>query len=412
MVSLIASRCVRKLEQLLSRNIWVLLVVSALFGLAGGMYELVLPFFLRGIHLSYFGMALVYAIPFPFIYLMRVYVGDLSDFFGRKIFYSLSLAVGSVSTFLTPLVPGTLLQMLLKTSRDATLPVREAMHSLILYEEDQSTFTKFIGRTRGSEFVFLGIGALLGGYLTSWFADPSRGPAALRWGNTLSLMLAGGFLLVAFAVFSTILRQPPFVQRPMQRRSLKEVFTVAVPPKLALMTAFGFVFNLALSISHTFYMPLFFQEKFGVSLSAVAAVMAIHRFTLGVPLVFAGSHLEKHPKAIYMTTVALEGGTVFLAGFVGNFYLAAGIWLLHDLVGAGIWTPIQQRYIQQFARAESRGADVSKSLGLMQLGNVIGPFIAAALLTWIPLSGPSLASLPFIVSGAIVALSSLVLLPL
>lgn len=384
----------------MSRNIWTLLVVSALFGMAGGIYEFVLPFFLKDIKLSYFGMALIYAIPFPFIYLMRVYVGDLSDFFGRKIFYSLSLGVGSVATFLTPFAPGTLLQMGMKTARDSTLPVREAMHSLILYEEDQSRFTKFIGRTRGAEFFFLGIGSLISLYLMK----------GRQWQST-ALMIAGGLLLAAFVIFATALREPRFHRRQMQSRGLGGIFSVALPPKLALLTLFGFVFNMGLSISHTFYMPLFFKEKFGV-LAGVAVVMAIHRFTLGVPLFFAGRHLERHPKAIYIATVTVEGGAICIAGMIGSFYAAASVWLLHDLLGAGIWTPIQQRYIQEFARPESRGADVSKSLGLMQLGNVLGPFIAAALLTIIPLPPMVVFSLPFIVSGALVALSSLILIPL
>jgi len=88
------------------------------------------------------------------------------------------------------------------------------------------------------------------------------------------------------------------------------------------------------------------------------------------------------------------------------------VWLLHDLLGAGIWLPIQQRYIQRYARPESRGADVSKSLGLMQLGNVLGPFIAAALPTCLPANSVATYSAPYVVSGVVVALSSLLLIRL
>jgi len=78
---------------------------------------------------------------------------------------------------------------------------------------------------------------------------------------------------------------------------------------------------------------------------------------------------------------------------------------LHDVVGAGLWTPIQSEIIQRYCRESTRGLDLSKTLVLSAAGGAIGPVIAGFLADrWI--------SAPFIVSGILVIVGALVLLGL
>jgi len=73
------------------------------------------------------------------------------------------------------------------------------------------------------------------------------------------------------------------------------------------------------------------------------------------------------------------------------------------MIGAGIWLPPQNTLMQQFAKPESRGAEVSKVMALSYFGFIIGPPLAG----WLYERS---VSLPFIVGGVVMSLSALVLL--
>ena len=83
----------------------------------------------------------------------------------------------------------------------------------------------------------------------------------------------------------------------------------------------------------------------------------------------------------------------------------AVVWVAHDIIGASIWYPIQERFIQQFSRPDRRGADVAKANALMALGAIAGQALAGPLMSLEP-------ALPFFVGGAMIALASLILIPL
>lgn len=94
-------------------------------------------------------------------------------------------------------------------------------------------------------------------------------------------------------------------------------------------------------------------------------------------------------------------GSVFAPGFI----LSAGIWLLHDLVGAGIWMPIQNAIIQRYSTDETRGLEVSRVMTISGLGGVIGPLIAGAVF------GRNL-NAPFLISGLLMVSAAIPLFAL
>jgi predicted MFS family arabinose efflux permease len=70
------------------------------------------------------------------------------------------------------------------------------------------------------------------------------------------------------------------------------------------------IFNVGISTGHSFVMPLFFSEKFGVSRELVSWVMVAHRVTIAVPLLLAGALAVKRLKRVFMITLALEGALI------------------------------------------------------------------------------------------------------
>jgi hypothetical protein len=168
---------------------------------------------------------------------------------------------------------------------------------------------------------------------------------------------------------------------------------------LLLIAASGFVFAAGLSTSHCFVMPLFFTRKFGSSESVVAWVMLLHRFTIGVPMLLVGQLGLRHLKVAYISTMVAEGLALIGSVLAPSFLSSAFIWLLHDLIGAGIWQPIQYMIIQAYSNDATRGLEVGKVLTLAGLGGIIGPLVAGALFGhWV--NGP------FLLSGVLMAASA------
>jgi MFS family permease len=371
----------------MNRNVATLLAVSVLFGASVGIYEFVLPFYLREQGISFQAMGFIFAVASAAILVARVGIGSLSDVWGRKIFYSVALAAASGSQWLTSLSSQVLGQTLLKTVRDTAFATREIMHPIVLFEESERRFLDLIGKTRGLEYLFQAGGTITAGLTI----------AAIGTGGNLKL--AGVLAGLAFVVFAAAFRERPMPIR-LAGISLREVMGLGgLPRNLKVIAASSFIFTLGLSSSHSFIMPLFFAGRFGMSQGTVAWIMFGHRLTIALPMLVVGQLPIRNYKASYILTMVIEGVAVGAAALIPGAALATGVWLLHDLIGAGIWAPIQNTIVQQYSRPEARGLDVGRVAAIGLVGAIFGPFIAGYLaqvrIWW-----------PFLVSGALMALSA------
>jgi MFS family permease len=364
-----------------SRNIKTVLAVSVLFGASTGIYEFVLPYYLDERGLSFERMGTVFAVAAAGTLAVRIIMGRLADVWGRKLFYSLSLGGSGAAMWLTPFSGSVLGQSCLKTIREAMFLTRETLHPVILYEESRGRFMDFMGKTRGMEFLFQGAGTLLSGALF----------VALGTGG--NLQLAGGMLVAGLVFFSLLFKEQWHPRARVASGGLRDLFSFDMHRNLQVITISVFIFNVGLTTSHCFIMPLFFSEKFGASAYTVSWVMVGHRLTIALPLLIAGSLAIRNLKWTYIWTLALEGVVLSASAVIPNFYASAAVWLLHDLLGAGIWIPIQNMLIQEYTRPSQRALEVGKLLAFGGLGAILGPFIAGYLAQRVNVSAP------FFVSG-------------
>jgi len=384
----------------MSRNISVVLATSILFGVSFGLYEFVLPYFLDEHNVSYQTMGFIFSASAAAMFLVRIGAGAISDFIGRKLFYSSSLLLCGIASLLTPFFPLPWPQMLLKSLRESSVVTRESMHSLLLFDASESRFVEFFSRTRGAEFYFQGGGAILAGIVIVW------------WGNNAVLFAAAGLVLLAFVLFSLEYREV-FATTPLSRTGMnfRDLLSLDIPSGLKWLTAWLFFFTIGLSTSHCFVMPLFFSKKFGVPESTVGWIMAVHRVSLGLPMFFIGNLVKTRLKSTWIAFLILEGLTVSVSAIIPGFWPATLLWLTHDFVGAAIWVPISSHYTQVLARAKVRGRDVTKSVAYASLGWIVGPLLAGYLMS--TLSNPTASiSAPSFVSGILMVVSAVFLLPL
>jgi MFS family permease len=78
------------------------------------------------------------------------------------------------------------------------------------------------------------------------------------------------------------------------------------------------------------------------------------------------------------------------------------VWLLHDLVGAGVWLPIQNQIIQDYTRPEERALEMGKLLAFSGVGGILGTYLSGVLADYN-------ISAPFFVSGVLMVAAAVVL---
>ncbi|MGQ9609379.1 MAG: MFS transporter [bacterium] len=372
----------------MSRNIKILLIVSIIIGASVGIYEFILPYYLKEQGVSFEKMGYIFSISTVAMFIVRIVSGKLADTWGRKRVYVIGVLSCALATLLTPFTASMLLLILLKTTRDVGILMRDTVHPILIYEENRSKFMNFIGKTRGMEFLFQATGTTI------------AGASFIVLGTGRNLWLAGILVFIALMFLALGLHVKPIEEK---ENTIKRTFlSLNLPRNLIIIMFANFIFSIGLSISHSFIMPLFFSEKFKISEGVVSIVMVIHRITIALPMLVIGNLKIKRLKAFYIGSVFIQGIVTSVSALIPNFIVASAVWLLHDFVGAGVWGPIQSTIIQQSCRDESRGSDMSKTIAFSALGGAIGPTLAGYL------SNISI-SAPFFMSGLLIILSTPIL---
>jgi len=370
-----------------------MLGVSVLFGLSLGIYDLVLPYYLDGTGISFTNMGTIFSVAALVMFVLRIYIGHLSDRLGRKGFYALALLGCALANLLTPLFRALCAQIGLKSLRESSVVIKDTMHTVPLYESAGKRFRDFIAKTNGAEFLFQGIGTFVGGALL------------VAAGYRASLSFSAALLMGAFFLLVGGFHERSNEAQHGEAMRLRNLWSFGLPVELRILAASSFVFTVGLSMSHCFVMPLFFAKKFAVSAPIVASVLTIHRISLGLPMLFTGRWIRGPLKTVYIGFVIYEGIAMSTCALIPHFLLATGIWLTHDLVGGAAWIPVQKTLIQRFARSEVRGRQVGQVLAVSSLGWIFGPLIAGFVAA-LSISGP------FFLSGIFMIGSALMLLPL
>ncbi|HEX2998992.1 MAG TPA: MFS transporter, partial [Armatimonadota bacterium] len=345
----------------MTRNIRIIWVASVVFGLAIGAYDFVLPYYLKARGLDYAHMGTIFAISSLVMFFVRIYVGRLSDLFGRKRFYSLALLGSGLANLLTPVAGSVTPLALLRSLREASAVTRESIHALLLYKESRSRYAELLGKTFGSEYVFQGIGTLAAGVVMAYLG---MGQAL----TACAILLMAVFLL--FSIGFQERKEPDAPQPPPV--SWIRLFSFDMPRELQILAVASFLLSVGVSCSHCFMMPLFFKEKFLAPATLVAAILAVHRMVLGLPVLFAGRYTPYlRLRNSYAAFVSLQGILIAVAGIIPSLWPTAILWLLHDLLAGGFAFPIQSTMIQRYSDEATRGLHVSKAMAYSALGWVL-----------------------------------------
>ena len=387
-------------------NVKLLFIVCIGYGFTKGLTDFAVPLYLKANGHSFRDIGTIFTVSAIAIFFLRIYLARLSDLLGRKLLYVGSLALTSLSYLGFPFLQRLAAMAALKTASDLSFGVRETMHATALYESRAHGYVHLQGMTRGTEMLFMGLGTLAAGFLI------------VACGYTVPFAASALVLLATTVLFARWFAEPAELPRKGPSPGLFMLLTTSFPRPILVLTASGFIFGIAVSASHYYLPPLFFQQKFALGERTIAVIQLLHMLSHVPALFLVGRLVKRRWKAVFFWTLFVEG---ILLGLVGCF-TALGptlvFWWTHDMMGAGLWAPLQWGLIQHYARKESRGLDASVVPAVTALGCIFGPLIAGYLaeLTSLPPLGIAATvegqavSLPMIASGAIMVVSALPLL--
>jgi len=375
----------------LNRDVKITAAVSAIFGLCSGAFGMLFTLYLDSLKVSLYAMGAMFSISALFAFLIAVLLGAQSDSWGRKVVYSASLLLASISSFCVTMLRTVLELTLSRISQDIAIRSREAVHYTFIFEHVRQGYAKVIARIQGLELTLNATGYLIAGSML------------LYLGFQRSFIALGLMLIVALAIFQTA-KEP---NRPkLERRRLRDLYRFDISRQLKVICAFNLIQNIGFAICHSvFIYTLFFLKKFALDALTLSLILGIHHFTYGIPLIIVSRYFARpnlNYKKIFMFGNLLMGIPHIATALIPTFIPATAIWFIHDIFGAAVYGPAQQTLTQIHSRDGSRGKDVNMTSAFTSIGLVIGPIIGGYL------AGIDI-SLPFLVGGSIIAAATLVI---
>jgi len=358
------------------------------------MFEILFTLYLNDLNVSLYTMGVIFSVSGVISFLVLVILGTQSDVWGRKVVYSASLLIASISSFFTSMLKNLGELTIAQITWNFSLKSRAAVHPTFIFETVRKGYARIIARIQGIELTLNATGFTV------------AGSVLLYLGFQRSFLALSLVLLGSFVVFLTV-REP---SRPkVERKSIREMYSFDISRQLKIICVYNLIFGIGFAVCHSvFIYTLFFLKKFAVDPITLSLILGIHHFGFGLTLIFVSRLFGKpslNLKKVLISSNLLFGLSYIVTALIPSLITAYAVWLLHNILGSAFYYPTQQTLTQNFSRDDTRGKDVNMTAASMSIGQAIGPIIGGYL-------AEIDISLPFIVGGIIVALGSLILIPL
>jgi MFS family permease len=298
-----------------------------------------------------------------------VFIGRLSDRFGRKSFLSGGLSILAVSSvglmYAYDPLHLILWRFIQGLGAAAHLPIAQAYLGDITPEGNEG---KWMGYFNAVLFAGMGAGPLLGGVITDAFSMQV---------SFLSMAVLNVLGLIATLIFlkemprKVAAREHSSLIAPLKSRILRGVFSYRGTMGVGTATLMAF-------------MPLFADERIGLSASLIGILLAA-RTPLSIIQTYTGRLADSWDRR----SMVIWGSVVSIVA-TALLPLTDGFWLLLAAyscvtLGQSFGMPAANAYVVHEGRTYGMGASMTMFMMAMQTGTGIGPIALGGIADWLSL---------------------------
>jgi DHA1 family multidrug resistance protein-like MFS transporter len=298
-----------------------------------------------------------------------LFVGRLSDRFGRKSFLSGGLSILAVASvglmFADTPVELIIWRFVQGLGASAHLPIAQAYLGDITPEGNEGSW---MGYFNAVLFAGMGAGPLVGGVVTDAFSM-----------RTAFLLMA---VLNVVGLIATLL----FLKEMPRKTAAREHTSYVAPLKSRLMRGvLSYRMTTGIGTSSLMaFMPLFADLRIGLSASLIGVMLAA-RTPVSIIQSYTGRLADRWDRRF----MVIWGGICTVAA-ASLLPLSGGFWPLlisyiAVMLGQAIGIPAANAYVVQEGRTYGMGASMTMFMLAMQIGNGIGPVVLGSIADWLGL---------------------------
>jgi len=369
----------------LNRNIKIIFAVGLLSAFILGVFDLLLPFYLKYRGVSLIHMGLIFTVSTLAISFLRIMIGEYADVYGRKNVYLASCSLGAIAKSLFPLSVNNVQILFNKFLNDLQDNFRVSIHNVMLFENDRKNYAKFFSWFTASNFILQATGTLCFAVLLVYL------------GYLNLFFLLSGIEMAKFILL--LLYHEDRREEKRRSLSLREAYSFKISGCLKVLALSSAIGSLGFGIAHGFLLPLYFAEKYGLDAAQISMITAIHRLSFLTTPSASGVIRKLGLKRTYVFSTFAYVFSFLTVGLINlPILIFVPIFLIHDLLGGGIRMTTMNVIVQNLTMDETRGREINTFNAIQMPINILAPSIAGALATmnW---------DLIFVIGGLLYAVS-------
>ena len=354
----------------MNRKAFAVLVGSMFISMLGmGIVNPFLPIYANTMGASRFEVGFIQAAFSITGIFTLVFVGRLSDRYGRKPFLSFGLIILAVSSvglmYASDPFHLILWRFVQGLGASAHLPIAQAYLGDITPEGNEG---KWMGYFNAVLFSGIGAGPLVGGVITDAF---SMKTAFLTMAVLNVLGLIATLIFLKEMTRKIASREHSSWIAPLRSRTLRGVFGYRITMGVGTATLMAF-------------MPLFADLKIGLSASLIGILLAA-RTPVSIVQTYTGCLADKWDRRfmVILGGIAAIAATALLP--LTNGFLMLLIAYGSVTLGQSFGMPAANAYVVQEGRTYGMGASMTMFMMAMQIGTGIGPVVLGGIADWLGL---------------------------
>jgi len=353
----------------IKKAFWMFSLLALLAMISDRIIFVILPYYLLDKGISGLNFGLVFSLAAALVIILpRIFIGKLSDIFGRKKIYSFGLLIESLSISFYPFLSNMYELGMIKGIKDFADTVEDSVEDAIMAD----TFNKKIRAdyvARIGTFIPFGraIATIIGFLIVTYFS------------LILGFYVASAVVFIEFLIFMFIFKEP--------LKKVKKTFKLSIKDYSLRLKIIGIIgFLIAVNFGMSYY-PAFFQLARNLGITE-GILFVLLFFVYIISSIFTWKSKDWTDKIgrtnmVIITTLVLSIFSIlyaFSSNIIQFFLVMIGV-----SVSFYIYRVAFKTVLMDAALVKVRGEEIGFGKTLQGLGDVIGPALGGFLIDFVSL---------------------------